>query len=194
MRIDELDGAELEGGALERCDFRGQTAERVRFDEVRVVAGEFAETKVAHLVWTDVACERSDFSMAAWREPKLTRVTLKDCRLTGARLEGADLDQVTFVGCQLDYASFSGARLRRVRFERCKLHETDFGGAKLGGTVFDGCDIVGADFVGASLEGADIRTSTVRDVRLTAREVKGLVVTRDQAAALAALFGLVVRD
>jgi hypothetical protein len=31
-------------------------------------------------------------------------------------------------------------------------------------------------------------------VRLSARDVRGLVVTRDQAAVLAQLFGLVVRD
>jgi uncharacterized protein YjbI with pentapeptide repeats len=79
-------------------------------------------------------------------------------------------------------------------FERCRLRDADFGGADLTGTSFVECELHGVDLVGANLNGADVRSSAFRELRLGVRDVRGLIVNREQAAVLAQLFGLVVRD
>lgn len=192
--LETLDDAELERARLDSCALAKERSERVRFEGVHVVGGTMSESRVDALGWMDVRCERCDLSLAEWPSAKLTRVELVDCRATGLKLVDAELEDVRFVGCQLDYAVFSGARFRRVTFEKCRFRDADFGGADLMGTTFAECELASVELSGAKLDGADIRTSTVKDVRLNARDVKGLVVTREQAAVLAQLFGLVVRD
>jgi uncharacterized protein YjbI with pentapeptide repeats len=189
-----IDGAELEHGRLDACTLSNQLGEDVRFDGVKVVGGTLSATKLTHLTWIDVLCERCDLSLIAWRGAKLTRVEARECRITGAKLHEGEFGDVRFVECQLDYASFSEARFRQVSFEACRLNEADFSGADLTGTSFLRCDLKGADFTGAKLHGADVSTSTLSDVRVGAGDVRGLVVNREQAATLSQLFGLVLRD
>ncbi len=179
VQLEALDDAEVEGARVERCELGKARAARARFDGVHVSGGTLSESRVDAMTWMDVVCERCDLSLAEWPEAKLTRVVLRDCRATGMRLVDAEIEDARFVGCQLDYAVFSGARFRRVAFEKCKLTGADFGGADLMGAVFDDCELVSVEFGGAKLEGAD---------------VDGLVVTSAQAAVLAKLFGLDVRD
>ncbi len=193
-RPSSLDGVELEQCRLDTCALSRQAGERVRFDGVHVVGGALSETKLAQLTWLDVVCERCDLSMIDWPRAKLTRVELRGCRVTGARLALAELDDVRLVDCHLDYASFSEARLRQVSFEKCRLKEADFTGADLAGTAFTECAMEGVDLTRAKLHGADVSTSTLGQVRVGAGDVRGLIVNREQAAALSQLFGLVLRD
>jgi uncharacterized protein YjbI with pentapeptide repeats len=185
----DLDCVEIEGTALAK-----QSSHRVRFTSVRVVRADLSETKVAVLRWLDVECVRSQLSLVEWPEAKLARVVFRDSRATGARMEGAELEDVRFVGCQLDYAAFPGAKFSRVTFERCRLRNADFGASDLSGTMFLECDLHGVTFLGANLAKVDICTCSGSDVRIEAKDVRGLIVNSQQAAALARLFGLVVRD
>jgi uncharacterized protein YjbI with pentapeptide repeats len=192
--IESLDGLDLEACRVEACALAQARAEHVRFDGVHVVGGTLAGAKLTRLTWLDVLCERADLSMVDWPAAKLTRVEIRDCRVTGAKLEESELVDVRFVGCQIDFGSFSGARLRQVSFEGCRLEEADFGGADLGAAAFVDCNLRGIDLTRARLQGVDVSASTLSEVRVGAADVRGLVVNRDQATALAQLFGLVVRD
>lgn len=189
-----LDHADLDSVHVEGSSVAQQTGERVRFNTVRIVNTDLSETKAAGLWWLDVECVRSQLALAEWPQAKLARVVLGQSRATGLRLEGAELQDVRIVGCQLDYASFRGAKLVRVTFEQCRLRDADFGGADVTGTIFSDCDLQGVSFVGTKLTGADIRSCSGGDIRIEPHDVRGLIVNRQQAAAFAALLGLVVRD
>ena len=186
---DAIDQSRLDG-----CALAENKAEKVRFDGVRIVGGSMGASKLTHLAWIDVACERCDLSMIVWPGAKLTRVEVRGSRMTGAKIIEGQLESVRFVDCHLDYATFTGTRFRQVTFESCRLEEADFGGADLTGTSFVDCELRGADFGRAKLQGADVSSSRCEDIRIGAGDVRGLVVNREQAAALATIFGLVVRD
>jgi uncharacterized protein YjbI with pentapeptide repeats len=192
--LDDLDGADLDRCRLEACEFAKRHAENVRFDAVHIVGGSWNETQVTQLRWLDVLCERCDLSLLEWPKVKWTRVELRDCRLSGAKLLEGELDHVRFIECQLEYATFSATRFRQASFERCRLQEAAFVGADLTGTTFVGCDLRGVDFSKAKLQGVDVRSSTLKEVSVGAGDVRGLVVNKEQASVLAQLFGLVVRE
>jgi uncharacterized protein YjbI with pentapeptide repeats len=185
----DLDCAQISGGTLAK-----QSGERMRLDAVRLLDADLSETKVRALSWLDVECVRCQLSLSEWPQSAFTRVAVLDSRATGLRLEQAELQDVRFVGCQLDYAAFPGSKFARVTFEKCRLHHADFGDANLEGTVFAECDLQGAAFVGAKLANVDISTCSGTDLRIEARDVRGLIVNSQQAAALARLFGIVVRE
>jgi uncharacterized protein YjbI with pentapeptide repeats len=194
IEIKRLDGLELDQCRVEGCALAGETGERIRFDGVRIVAGVLTETKLEILSFVDVLCERCDFSMVEWQKAKLTRVELRGSRVTGAKVLQGEFDNVRFVDCHLEYASFPGARFRSVSFEQCRLKEADFSGADLSGTMFTECDLDGVDFTRAKLQGADVSASMFREIRVGAGDVRGLVVSREQATAFSRLFGLVIGD
>src|SRR3954471_1639239 len=104
MAIASLEGADLERCRVEGCALSKETSEQVRFDAVSVVGGSLSETLLQHLNWLDVRCERCDLSMIVWPRAKLTRVEIRECRVTGAKVLEGELDEVRFVECQLDYA------------------------------------------------------------------------------------------
>lgn len=188
------DGDSIEHCRLDGCSLAEVAATQVRFDAVRLAGGTLGASALGHLRWLDVACERCDLSMIVWPAAKLTRVEVRGCRMTGAKLEEGELESVRFVECHLDYASFAETRFRQVTFESCRLEEVDFRGADLTGTTFVSCELRGADLGRARLQGVDVSASRCPDIRVAAGDVRGLVVNREQAAALATLFGLVVRD
>jgi uncharacterized protein YjbI with pentapeptide repeats len=192
VEIERIDGLELDQCRIEGCAMSKETGERVRFDGVHIVAGALVETKFELLSWVDVLCERCDLSMIDWPKAKLTRVELHSTRATGAKVLQGEFDDVRFVDCHLEYASFPAARFRGVSFERCRLKEADFSGADLSGVIFTECDLDGVDFTRAKLQGADVSASTFHEVRVGAGDVRGLVVSREQATALSRLLGLVI--
>ncbi|MGD0677768.1 MAG: pentapeptide repeat-containing protein [Polyangiaceae bacterium] len=199
-RLECLAPERLESGALiEQCRieggaFSGSRCDSIRLEEVHIAACAFDDSKLTNVKWRDVLCERSTFSMIDWRGAAFTRAEVHGCRLTGGKLVEAQLDDVRFIECHFDYGSFIDARLSRVAFESCHLREADFRGADLTGTSFVDCNLERADFSRARLRRADVSRSTVTGMTAGPADVRGLVVSREQACSLAVLFGLIVRD
>jgi len=192
--IADLDDLDLNSVLIERSALPKQSSSRMHLDSARILDADWSETKVCSLTWLDVECDHSQLSLVEWPEAHLTRVVMRDSRATGMRLENAEFQDVRFVGCHLDYASFTRSKFRRVTFEQCRLRDADFGGADLEGTVFLECNLQGVTFIGAKLTGTDIATCSGKDIRIEALDVRGLIVSSQQAAAFAKLFGLVIRD
>jgi uncharacterized protein YjbI with pentapeptide repeats len=192
--LDETSDLELEQKRIEGCTLGKARSDRVSFDGVHVVGGSLSESHFERVNWLDVLVERADLSVLDWPAAKLARVEMRTCRATGARWTAGELDNVKFVDCQLDYATFAKSRFRHVVFERCRLREADFSEADLTGTSFVGCELNGVDFTRATLSAVDVSASTLTQARLSAGDVRGLIVSREQVIALAPLFGLVVRD
>lgn len=84
--------------------------------------------------------------------------------------------------------------LQGVRFEQCDLQGAYFNGSNLSGTRFAGSDLTGADFSGAVLTGCDFRRATIQDIRVAPEQLRGVIVTSDQALYLARLFGLDIQE
>jgi uncharacterized protein YjbI with pentapeptide repeats len=184
-----IEQCRIDGGAFEKskCD-------SIRIDGARIATTSFEESKLSSTRWIDVICERSSFAMIDWRGAGFTRVVLRGCRVTGAKFYEGVFEDVTFVDCQIDYGSFGDAKFSRVAFENCQLRDADFHAADLRGVTFVDCDLERADFTRAKLQTTDVSQSSVRGITISAVEARGLVVNRDQASVLAALFGLVIRD
>lgn len=198
--LDSLALTELEERAsissvfLERCRIAAASVAGVRFDTVRLVGGSLADTTLTQPSWLDVRCESCDLSGAVWEKPTFTRVEFRDSKLVGARWNEATFEDVRFVSCQLHLAAFWSARCERVTFEKCALQEVDFHSADLSRVPFDQCDLSGANLAEAKLVGADVKTSNIQGVRLGHSEVRGLIVSREQAVAIAKILGVEVAE
>jgi uncharacterized protein YjbI with pentapeptide repeats len=179
--------------AIERGQIVADSVTGVRFDEARLSRTSLAETGLKKPSWLDVTFDSCDLTATVWDGPALARVELHDCKLVGARWSEAELEDVRFVGCQMSYAAFWSAKLVRVEFERCVLREADFQAVDASDVRFVECDLSLANFADAILSGADVSSSDIQGIRIGHREAQGLVVSREQAVAVAKLLGLIVK-
>jgi uncharacterized protein YjbI with pentapeptide repeats len=176
------------------CNLSGLNVTLPVFEHIsfrRVTLGPSRHTRPRFI---DCRLEACDLSAILWEQARFRRVEFVGCRLTGAQLLEAELEDVAFKECSLQSAAFSSARFKAVRFDNCLLNEASFEGADCGGVIFTDCDLAQADLRQAKLGGADLRGSRLGGVQVGALELKGVIVDSVQAVQIAGLIGLVVRE
>jgi uncharacterized protein YjbI with pentapeptide repeats len=157
----------------------------------RVVFGPSQHTKPR---FSDCRLEACDLSGVVWDQARFRRVEFLGCRLIGAQLLSAEIEDVVFRDCNLGNSVFSLAHFKAVRFETCALTQSSFESADCSRVVFADCDLTQADLRQAKLNGADLRGSRLGGLQVGAPELKGAIVDSAQAIQIASLIGLIVRE
>jgi uncharacterized protein YjbI with pentapeptide repeats len=190
--VELFDEATLSGVTIQDADLAGAAAADVLIERVvgRRVRFTQAELRLAQL--TDVQLDTCDLAGATFTKPQLRRVALLGCRLLGAALLDARLDDVLVQRGNGEALRCWGGKLHAVRFERCTLRAASFTGSDLSSVVFRDCDLSGADLRDTTLRGADLRGSTITGLQVGLHELQGAIVSPAQAAELAQLLGLAV--
>ena len=159
------------------------------------------ESDIDGMLFTDAPPEGADFSgidfsRCYFRGSFWQRCTLSGCRMTGVRLNNARLRQVTLKDCTARYAGLDQAVLNRVTFTGCDFQEASLRGCKLKEITAAECNFLLINFYQTPLAGVDFTTSEIGGWTLSesAEELRGAVVTPQQAVELAERLGLVVRD
>jgi uncharacterized protein YjbI with pentapeptide repeats len=180
-----------------RGDYSGQVARTVEVTESHLVGAGLVGVEVERLRITDAVVDDSDLSGAVLMGAVLTRVELRNCRMSGLVIAGARLRDVRFVDCKLDDANFRMTTSDRLEFHRTILRTADFYAAKLRSARFSSCDLAFAQFSKADMQGARLHGSALADV-LGADSFTGVVVDTGQVLPLAlrlfAALGITVDD
>ncbi|MEU5160207.1 pentapeptide repeat-containing protein [Streptomyces sp. NPDC020875] len=146
LRALALDGVRLVTGRI--SDVR---AERVEFDSVDLHGVEITG---------------SDLGAVRWRQSRLTRVHVRDCKILGAVLDGIVLDDVLFEKCRFDYSVFEKVRAAGpVAFVGCAFTEAVFTGCDMSGAVFSECGLGLTEFGGGRYRGTDLRGNDLARIR-----------------------------
>jgi len=156
------------GSVFEDCMFRG-----VRFNVS-------THTNAAFLRCTFSGCSFFD---ATFTGCKLVGSTFTRCSFSSTKVEGGDWSFVSLEDADLRTASFTDVRMREV----------DLGGVRADGAVLRNVDLSGASLRATSFVGADLRGSDLSTIDPSAVELRGAVVTWEQAAQIATALGLDVR-
>ncbi|MCA1055760.1 pentapeptide repeat-containing protein [Rossellomorea aquimaris] len=180
----EVKNAFVEGENIEKLELS-----RVSFKGIRLLSSTFSRADVA-----DVIFEGCDLSNTRFDEGILHRVAFKDCKLLGLDLSKAHLKDVTFDNCIMDVSSFIETMTNKVRFERSRMHSANFYECDMKRTAFEQCDLNDIDFTVTNLNGVDISSSFFERINVEAANVKGCIVSPQQAVSFASLLGLKVKE
>lgn len=179
---------------LERTDFTAQRAAHLTFTDVQCKQVRWGDSRLHGVRCTDVRFAGCDLANATWEQFVAHRVEFLDCQLLGWNALEAHLQNVRFQGCNGQFAGFRFATCKLVRFEQCDLRQADFQRADLSGVVFHKCDLRGAQLSGTTLKGTDFRGSQIDDMRVGIQELPGAIVDPFQAAYIAGLLGVVIKN
>jgi uncharacterized protein YjbI with pentapeptide repeats len=93
----------------------------------------------------------------------------------------------------MGYAGLGKGKLEQARFEDTDLTEASFSGCQFKSVEFENCILTAAEFLGTPLKGLDLRMSRIDGIKLSGGELRGAVVSPEQAVELSKLLGLVVK-
>ncbi|MCB0081156.1 MAG: pentapeptide repeat-containing protein [Caldilineaceae bacterium] len=177
-------GAELAGLAVEH---------------LRLTQGHLqnANLSSAHLLsprLTDIKLSSCDLANADWFQTAGQRVQMTDCRLVGFAANESRWQDLRIERSLCTAVQFRFATLKRTIFADCDLRGANFQGTDLTGIQFRKCNLDGVQFSGATLKGADLRGCSIIDIKIGVNELAGAIVEHFQAAYLASLMGVVIKD
>lgn len=155
----------MENTTFSECYFRG-----VKFNCARVTNSAF------------INCT---FAQCTFFETHFT-----DCKLMGSVFERCTYDLMRVDGGNWSHVSLSGADLGRAELRNVRLQEADFTGAKFQNGVLCHADLSGALLRGADLTDCDLRGSDLSALEPGRTQLKGAIITVEQAVTLAMLLGL----
>jgi uncharacterized protein YjbI with pentapeptide repeats len=180
--VDELypdvDGVDLEDASLALPEAR--TLDLLRS---RLVDCELDVPATCAIELRD--CEVEGVDLTGRRIGHLARVVLRRCRLGGADLGGAVVEDVVLDDCALDLASWRMASLERVEIRGGRLDGLDATGARLSDVRVDGTSLSDVTLDGVRCERVDLTGAELGAVRALSH-LAGATISVMQAVALSA--------
>jgi uncharacterized protein YjbI with pentapeptide repeats len=172
----------------------GTVARGVTIEEARI-RGSLAGAKLHDLHLHDAQLDGADLANVDLQGAHLSRLTIANCRMTGAQLIETTLVDVTLTGCRLDFANLTLARLDRVVFRDCRLEETSLDQAQLRDVRFESCDLRRATLGQSRHQRVEMHGCRLDGLRAIS-DLKGVAMPFpdivDQAQAFAAALGIAV--
>ena len=194
VQMQQQDEEELRGGIYRNQLLEGFDGSGIEFKNCVFHGCQFSQCCLDNLSLTDVLLENCSFSACHLQDLAACRVTLRGCKLMGVGMTHSLLRDVSFLGCNLRYAAMGGSRLKAVLFDGCSLQESDCSEWRWKDTAFSDCDLRKAQLLHTSLNGMDLRSCELDSFRLAPQDLKGAIVTPEQAMMLAGFLGVVIRE
>ncbi len=185
--------------AIDSCRFERESAvgldrsrlilHNVLFDHIR-----FERCRLRGVRMYDLLFDRCDLSMIDFSGASLHRVAFVGCKLQGADLSSSTVRDLTIRETSACFINFSMSDLRNVLFDRSDLRGGIFLSVRQQNLLVERCDLSKCDFSQTRLTGVDLRNSTIDGITVAPADLRGAVASPWQAAALARLMGLIVRE
>ena len=192
--IELTDEARIEHVELTGALPVGTVARSATVEDARI-RGSLAAAKLHDLHLHDALLLGADLANVDLQGAHLSRLTIANCRMTGAQLVETTLVDVTLTGCRLDFANLALARLDRVVLRDCQLEEASLDQAQLRDVWFESCDLRRATFGQSRHQRVQLHGCRLDGLRAIS-DLKGVAMPFpdivDQAQAFAAALGIEV--
>ena len=179
-------------------DVSGESHTRITFVDL-----DLTEAQNRGATFTECVFRRAQFNVSVHVDAAFVNCTFVNCsffdaRFTDCKFVGSMFDRCTYdvmqvAGGNWSHVGMPGADLRRASFRGTRLREADLTGVRLQGSSVRDVDLSGAWLHGAKLSGCDLRGSDLSALEPNTVELRGAIVTFEQALVAAAALGLDVR-
>ncbi|MCM3748624.1 pentapeptide repeat-containing protein [Paenibacillus pasadenensis] len=183
----------FESGLVEEQRIEELEASRVVFDGVKFRHVTFSSVKLQEIELTDVVFEKCDLSNVDLSGAVIHRAEFRSCKMLGVDLSDCTLRNILFEDCLLDYANFRASTAKGIVYADSSMNSSDFGMSKLSKTEFHRCKLDRAQ-LGTELKGIDLSDCEFNSLAARPEDLRGCIISREQAFIVAGIFGLVVKE
>lgn len=181
-------------GTIQDCVIENLEANKTIFDQIIFKNVTFTETALTGVELTDVIFEKCDLSNVNFSGAIIHRTEFKECKMIGIDLTDATLRNVLFDHCVADYATFRFTNTKQVIVQDSTLCKADFYHSKLNKIELYRSNIDQAQFSGTELNGIDLSDCEFNGLGVEVENLKGCIISREQAYVFVNLFGLIVNE
>ena len=135
-----------------------------------------------------------------------TNLTISDINIDSCSFKNVDFSNISlasvdildsiFEDCDLSNQNFNKQFIDRVIFKNCKLVGTTFVDSNIRNVQFilEETIFEGSEFAGATLKNVDFTTCNINGAIFDQKSLKNIIVNNFQAASIATMFGVIVKD
>lgn len=171
------------------CQFGRKQLQEVQFENCRFLLNDYSQME-----FLDIVFKKCDLSNFNFNKSIFYRCQFQSCKLIGSQFIGSMLKDIHWQDCLMNYTVFSDSKLKQISFEDNQLEETFFQNVSFYKVEFLRCNLQMADFTESKLSGVDLSSSDFIDIKLSPNLVKGMSISFGQAAAIAAMLGVKIKD
>lgn len=164
----------LDSCTMNHCDVSGSVFPRLHADNVQI--------------------EKCNFSNVQMEEVHFFKMRFVESKLTGIQFIKPLFEDVFFDHCTIQLAQMRFGSGKKVVFDHCDLSKSDFYEMDMSGWIFKDCILNEAQFSKCKMVGTDIRRSSINNISIDVLQLRGLIVTSDQAMYMAPLLGITISD
>lgn len=142
----------------------------------------------------DVLFKECDLSNAKFNHTLFRRVTFQSCKLSGTDFSDAMFDHVLFENCRMNYTNLSHMKIKAAYFKDDDLSDSSLMENDLKKVGFDHCNLTRAELLHSSLYQKDLSNCDIEGITLSFDDLKGAIVSHEQALALSLLLGIHIKE
>ncbi|MCQ5129533.1 pentapeptide repeat-containing protein [Butyricicoccus faecihominis] len=196
-----LAAAEAEERTAEGLYIRDIDLSGTRLFGLRLRGVLFENCRLSGCCWqradcVDVVFRHCDLSNSDWRDGYFERTAFESCKAVGAAFPETGWRDAIWQGSAMGYASFDRASLRETAFADCDLSSAILADCAWKRLAFANCRMENVSFLHTALGGLDLTSCNIGGLTVSESsvELRGAIVSPEQAVGLAKRLGVVVKE
>ena len=187
------DEALFEQLAAENFDYSYLTCRNLVLHDALLKRVTLQKSRLERFEASNVIFRQCDFSNLELLGASLHQVWFDQCKLTGANFAESYLRDCRFTDCVADFTSFSQTNLNATAFETCRLTEAEFYHSRWKDLTLQHCELTRSNWSATKLAQLDFSSNQFDAIAVSQEQLKGAIVTPEQALVFARGLGLVIK-
>lgn len=189
-------GEDISGHLFKNCSVADEEIERISFEKTVFEHCNFENVTFEGCSFDNVIFKNCSFVKCSFSGGIFSRCEFSCSRSMGGDFTSASFIDFTIKNSSFRYANFTSSRFERACIKDCDMRGTFLARCSLKSTVFSETDFTEGEFYYTSLSGMDLTSCKIFGVRFSdgASELKGVTVDIYQAAELARLLGVKIKE
>lgn len=158
------------------------------FENCRLSGYGFHGAYFADVLFRECDLSNADFSGSLFR-----RVRFESCKAVGADFTESVWEHTTVLDCSCGMANLAGAKLKHTTLEQSDFSGGGFQQCVFQSVSFHHCRLTRAELFQTPLKGINFTTCDIGGIVLSGEELRGAIVTPEQACDLSHFLGLIIR-
>lgn len=166
------------------------------FENVLFSHCNFSQTNLSHCAFTNVLFESCALTNCDFSKSRMHQCELRNSQFKGANFSSSRMSHLRIQNSNLRYANFTESQLEQCEIVSSDLADTFFASCTFKQLTASEAQFTRAEFFRTPLKGIDFTTCALDGISVseTGKELSGAIVNIFQAAELARLFEIIIKE
>lgn len=167
--------------------------DNICFNGCKFINVDFSRYPLKKVSLIDCIFEKCNLSGSDFSNTSIYRCTFEECNLLGSNFIMSGIIDVSIIDSKCDYINFSDSKFKHFLLKNSSVKEGRVVHSILDDVSFENVNFNESEFLNTKLGGIDFSSCNINNIGITTNDIKGVIVSEEQALMLINLFGIVVK-